>query len=150
MEYFHGQITGRPPKIDLIDEKFCQSFLRNAILKSLVVSSHDISDGGLAIALAEKSILSGKGATIELKNDLNRVDNLLFAEGGSRIIFSISKMKQNEWLNYLNQKKINWPSSVYVKKIGYVSRDTLKIKINEKNICNIRAVSYTHLRAHET
>ena len=45
LEYFHGEITGRPPKIDLLDEKFCQSFLRNAISKSLVVSSHDISDG---------------------------------------------------------------------------------------------------------
>ena len=137
MEYFHGEITGRPPKIDLPDEKFCQTFLRNAISKSLVVSSHDISDGGLAIALAESCILSAKGATIELKKDLNRDDNLLFAEGGSRIIFSISKMKQNEWLNYLKQNQINCPSSVYVKKIGYVSSETLKIKIQDKNICNI-------------
>jgi len=116
LEYFHGEITGRPPKIDLLDEKFCQTFLRNAILNSLVVSSHDISDGGLAIALAESCILSSRGATIELEKDVNRVDNLLFAEGGSRIIFSISKMKQNEWLNYLKQNKINFPPSVYVKK----------------------------------
>ena len=121
LEYFHGEITGRPPKIDLLDEKFCQSFLRNAILKSLVVSSHDISDGGLAVALAESCILSAMGATIALEKDLNRVDNLLFAEGGSRIIFSVSKRKQNEWFNYLKQNQINFPSSVYVKKIGYVS-----------------------------
>ena len=46
LEYFHGEITGRPPKIDLADEKSCQSFLRNAILNSFIVSSHDISDGG--------------------------------------------------------------------------------------------------------
>ena len=121
-----------------MDEKFCQSYLRNAILDSLVVSSHDISDGGLAIALAESCILSGKGATIELKKDSNRDDNLLFAEGGSRIIFSISKMKQDEWLNYLKQNQINFPSSIYVKKIGYVSSENLKIKIQDKNICNIR------------
>ena len=138
LEYFHGEITGRPPKIDLLDEKFCQSFLRNAISKSLIASSHDISDGGLAIALAESCILSAKGATIELKKDLNRVDNILFAEGGSRIIFSISKIKQNEWLNYLKQNQINFPSIVYVKNIGYVSSEKLKIKINDKNICNIR------------
>jgi phosphoribosylformylglycinamidine synthase len=104
LEYFHGEITGRPPKIDLSDEKFCQSFLRNAILKGFVVSSHDISDGGLAIALAESCILSSKGAFIELEKDSNRDDNLLFAEGGSRIIFSISKKEQNEWLNYLKKK----------------------------------------------
>ena len=87
--------------------------------------------------------MSAKGATIELKKDLNRDDNLLFAEGGSRIIFSISKMKQNEWLNYLKQNKINWPSSVYVKKIGYVSNENLNIKIQDKNICNIRVEELT-------
>jgi len=31
LEYFHGEITGRPPQIDLQDEKFCQSFLRYEI-----------------------------------------------------------------------------------------------------------------------
>ena len=133
MEYFHGEITGRPPKIHLLDEKFCQSFLRNAILNRFVVSSHDISDGGLAIALAESCILSGKGASIELKKDFDRDDNLLFAEGGSRIIFSIPKRKTNEWLDYLKQNQINIPSSVYVKKIGYVSSETLNIKIQDKN-----------------
>ena len=116
LEYFHGEITGRPPKIDLVDEKYCQSFLRNAIYNSFVISSHDVSDGGLAIALAECCILSQKGATIELQKEARRDDHLLFAEGGSRIIFSIDKMKQKEWLNFLKKIKINSQSSVYVKK----------------------------------
>ena len=81
--------------------------------------------------------MSAKGATIELKNDFNRDDNLLFAEGGSRIIFSIDKTKEKEWLNYLKTNQINFQSSVYVKKIGYVSNETLNIKIHEKQICNI-------------
>ena len=82
--------------------------------------------------------MSAKGATINLQKDLIRDDNLLFAEGGSRIIFSISKMKENEWMNYLKHNQINLPSSVYVKKIGYVSHDTLMIKIQDQNICNIK------------
>jgi len=143
LEYFHGEITGRPPKIDLFDEKFCQSFLRNAILKSFIVSSHDISDGGLAIAIAECCILSAKGATIELNKDNKRNDNLLFAEGGSRIVFSIDKMKEKEWLNYLKKIPLNFQSSVYVKKIGYVAGDSLKIKIEDKNICHIRVEELT-------
>jgi len=81
--------------------------------------------------------LSAKGATIELKKDISRDDNLLFAEGGSRIIFSIDKFKEKEWLNYLKKIQINSQSSVYVKKIGYVSNETLNIKIHEKQICNI-------------
>ncbi|MBO8232903.1 phosphoribosylformylglycinamidine synthase subunit PurL [Prochlorococcus marinus XMU1419] len=143
LEYFHGEITGRPPKIDLQDEKFCQVFLRNAIIKNFVVSSHDVSDGGLAIALAECCILSSKGATIELQKDANRDDNLLFAEGGSRIIFSVDKRKERDWLNYLKKIQINLKSSIYVKKIGYVSTQTLNIKIQDKNICNIRVEELT-------
>jgi len=143
LEYFHGEITGRPPKIDLLDEKFCQGFLRHAIKKGFVISSHDVSDGGLAIALAESCILAEKGATLDFQKDINRDDNLLFAEGGSRIVFSIDKMKEKEWLNYLKKVQLNFPSSVYVKKIGYVSSETLKIKIQDKNICNIRVEELT-------
>ena len=143
LEYFHGEITGRPPKLDLADEKICQSFLRNAILKSFVVSSHDISDGGLAIALAECCIFSSKGAKIELQNDVYRYDNLLFAEGGSRIIISIDQLKEKEWINYLKKIQINSQPNVYIKKIGHVSAETLKVKIQDKNICNIRVDELT-------
>ncbi len=125
-----------------MDEKLCQNFLRNAILKSFIISSHDISDGGLAIALAESCILSKKGAMIELQED-NREDNILFAEGGSRIVFSVNKIKEREWLNYLKTNQINSQSSVYVKKLGYVSGETLKIKIKDKNICNIKVEELT-------
>ncbi|MDC3019618.1 phosphoribosylformylglycinamidine synthase subunit PurL [Prochlorococcus sp. AH-736-E15] len=143
LEYFHGEILGRPPIIDLQDEKFCQSFLRNAISYGFVVSSHDISDGGLAIALAECCVLSEKGVVIKLNKDFDREDNLLFAEGGSRIIFSINKMKENEWLNYLKKIELNLPQSVYIKKIGYVSTDSLNIKIQDRNFCNIRVEELT-------
>jgi phosphoribosylformylglycinamidine synthase len=87
--------------------------------------------------------LSSKGATIQLQKELKRDDNLLFAEGGSRIIFSIDKTKEKEWLSYLKNIQINSPSSVYVKKIGFVSSEDLIIKIKEKNICNIRVEELT-------
>ena len=93
--------------------------------------------------IAESCILSGKGATIQLKKDLTRDDNLLFAEGGSRIIFSIDKMKEKEWLDYLIKNQVSSQSSVYIKKIGYVSDETLMIKIQDKNICDIRVEELT-------
>ena len=80
---------------------------------------------------------------IEINKDLNRDDNLLFAEGGSRIIFSIDTTKEKEWLNYLKTNQINSKSSVYVKKLGYVSNENLNIKIQEKQICNIRVEELT-------
>ena len=137
LEYFHGQITGRPPSLNLIDEKLCQLFIRNGILNNLIISSHDISDGGLAIALAEACILSDKGASINLMAD-KRIDNLLFSEGGSRIIFSISHMKKNEWLKFVSEESKNFTDSIYVTKIGTVLQDKLKIKISDNIICDLK------------
>ena len=67
----------------------------------------------------------------------------MFAEGGSRIIFSIDKKKEQEWLNYVENIKKNFQSSVYLKQIGYVSNKSFKIKIQEKNICDIEVEELT-------
>jgi len=143
LEYFHGQITGRPPKIDLNDEKYCQSFLRKSILQNFLVSSHDVSDGGLVIALSECCVLSSKGANIQLDMTSNRLDNIFFAEGGSRIVFSINKAQESNWLIYLKKIKADFPKSIYIKKIGYVSEDSLKINVQNKEICNIKVEELT-------
>ena len=52
-------------------------------------------------------------------------------------------MKEKEWLNFLIKNKINSHSSVYVKKIGYVSSQPLNIKTQDKKICNIRVEELT-------
>ncbi len=143
LEYFHGLVTGRPPKIDLQDEKYCQSFLREAILKNYITSSHDVSDGGLAIALSECCILSSKGATIELNDKNIREDNLLFSEGGSRIIFSLNKKEEDNFLNFVNSKSKDFCQSIYVKKIGFVTKENLKIYAENKELCNLRVDELT-------
>ena len=143
LEYFHGLVTGRPPKINLQDEKYCQSFLRDAILKNYIISSHDVSDGGLAVALSECCILSSKGATIELEDKNIREDSLLFSEGGSRIIFSLNKKEELNFLDFVNIKKKNFPQNIYLKKIGFVSKEKLKIIVEDKEICNIRVDELT-------
>ena len=143
LEYFHGLVTGRPPKINLQDEKYCQSFLRDAILKNYIISSHDVSDGGLAVALSECCILSSKGATIELEDKNIREDSLLFSEGGSRIIFSLNKKKELKFLDFVNLKKKDFHQNIYVKKIGTVSKEKLKIIVEGKELCNIRVDQLT-------
>ena len=143
LEYFHGLVTGRPPEINLKDEKYCQSFLRDAISKNYIASSHDVSDGGLAVALSECCILSSKGANIHLEGNKTRKDSILFSEGGSRIIFSLHKKEE---LNFLKLIKINtemFGENVYVKKIGFVSEQNLDITLQDKTICNLRVDELT-------
>ncbi len=143
LEYFHGLVTGRPPKINLQDEKYCQSFLREAISKNYIASSHDVSDGGLAVALSECCILSFKGANIQIKEKNFRIDNIFFSEGGSRIIFSINKNEESNFLNFLKVNRKDFGQNVYVKKIGFVSEENLDITVQGKKICNLRVDELT-------
>jgi len=89
LERLHGAVTGRPPLSDLDLEQAVQAFLRQAIAAELVASAHDLSDGGLAVALAECCMASGLGASLELPATECRLDRLLFAEGGARILVSV-------------------------------------------------------------
>ncbi len=143
LEYFHDLVTGRPPKIDLQDEKYCQSFLRDSIQKNYIASSHDVSDGGLAVALSECCILSSKGAYIKLDEKNARLDNLLFSEGGSRIIFSVNKKEEQNFSNFLEIKSKDFGSNVYVKKIGFVSEHNLDITFQDQTLCNLRVDELT-------
>ncbi len=83
---------GLPPRIDLGHEKHIQEFCRVAIEKGLLQSAHDISEGGLAVCLAECSFsgLPMIGCHIVLKDEI-RIDALLFGETQSRFIVSVKK-----------------------------------------------------------
>ena len=60
-----GREEGAPPPVDLVSEKRNGAFIRNLIEAGKVTAAHDISDGGLAVALAEMAIMSGIGATLD-------------------------------------------------------------------------------------
>jgi phosphoribosylformylglycinamidine synthase II len=96
LKVIHGLVKGPVPDIDLNLEKRVQKTCRDGIKKGWVKSAHDVSKGGLAIALAECCI-TGKlhgdrmvGAFVELQSDI-RMDSLLFGETQSRIIISVAR-----------------------------------------------------------
>jgi phosphoribosylformylglycinamidine synthase subunit PurL len=102
LERLHGAVTGRPPEIDLALERSVQGFLRQAIAQGLVASAHDLSDGGLAVAAAECCITTAAaeqplGAELELPASTVRLDRLLFAEGGARILVSVPAEQAVAW-----------------------------------------------------
>jgi len=87
-----NQLWGLPPALDLDREKRVQNAIREIVIAGLAESAHDLSDGGLAVALAECSF-AGVGARIELDSDL-RSDLLLFHEGPSRVLLSTEHPEQ--------------------------------------------------------
>ena len=58
-----GREEGAPPPVDLVEERENGDFVRALIGDGLVTAAHDISDGGLLVALAEMAMASGIGAT---------------------------------------------------------------------------------------
>ena len=83
----HGLEAGTPPAIDLEQEKRNQDFLLDAIESGLVRSAHDLSEGGLAVALAESAFAGGRKLGCEVDCDTGlRADALLFGESQSRIL----------------------------------------------------------------
>jgi phosphoribosylformylglycinamidine synthase len=82
------ELWGLPPALDLDREKRVQSAIREIVAAGLAESAHDLSDGGLAVALAECSFGSaGIGAAVDLDSDL-RPEVLAFHEAPSRILIS--------------------------------------------------------------
>ena len=77
-------LWGMPPSLDMDLEKLVQACIRKVVAEGLAESSHDIGEGGLAVALAECSF-GGIGAEVKIASSL-RPEYLLFHEGPSRIL----------------------------------------------------------------
>jgi len=85
------QLWGKPPALSLDYEKRVHQAMREIVAAGLAESAHDLSDGGLAVALAECSF-GGVGAQVDLDSDL-RPEILLFHEEPSRIVISTANAK---------------------------------------------------------
>jgi phosphoribosylformylglycinamidine synthase subunit PurL len=88
----HGVAAGAPPRCDLAAEQRLIDALLDAIRSAYVRSAHDVSDGGLAVSLAECAVLR-RGRTIGAEVDLSAwsalpLRALLFGEAQGRVIVS--------------------------------------------------------------
>jgi phosphoribosylformylglycinamidine synthase len=61
-----GRLEGRPPALDLAAEARLHRLLPDLAARRLLAGAHDLSDGGLAVALVEATLAAGVGATVDL------------------------------------------------------------------------------------
>lgn len=123
LKTIHGKTAGTPPYLNIEREKALHRAVLSAINRGIVRSAHDISDGGLAVALAECCMKDNGwtiGAEIGLDDDI-RSDALLFGEAASRMIISCKK-KDLELLLTIAKS-----SGCPAKKIGVVGGDRIII-----------------------
>jgi phosphoribosylformylglycinamidine synthase subunit PurL len=87
----HGHLGGLPPRVDLAAEKALGALLAEASSDAVVTSAHDLSDGGLAQALAEASFRNGIGVSVSVA-DVAGGDAFvaLFSESAARAIVTVT------------------------------------------------------------
>ncbi len=123
----HGHLGGRPPHVSLAAERALAEVLVAAATDGLLASAHDLSEGGLAIALAECCLAGKVGARIE---DLGPDDPnaplspfaFLFSESTARVIVSV----RTEHINALGQ--LASAHGVPLNRLGEVGGDALAIE----------------------
>ena len=101
---YHKIKESSVPDFDLDIELELQEDLYSLITKGLIISAHDLSDGGLFISLLESSMVNDKGFSIKCSSAL-RKDAFLFGECPSRVIVSVKPSLKNEFENYINSQK---------------------------------------------
>jgi phosphoribosylformylglycinamidine synthase II len=82
----HGHLGGRPPVPDLPAEQRLAALLAAAAAAGLLAAAHDLSDGGLAVALAESCLRGGTGCRVRLPGD---PFTALFSESAARAVVAV-------------------------------------------------------------
>ena len=94
-EVIHQHLGGQPPKVDLAKEKQIADLLHGAAMQGLIESAHDVSEGGLGVAVAESCLRFNIGARIWIEELMDR-DGLdqtaaLFSESQGRVIVTVGR-----------------------------------------------------------
>ena len=113
---------GPPPEINLVNEKNNGEVILKLINKKIISSVHDISSGGLLLALTEMSLSSNFGINIEKPKKLSNLMEYYFGEDQGRYLIEIEK-------NNLDKvRKILKENNIFNEIIGEVQKDYLEIK----------------------
>jgi phosphoribosylformylglycinamidine synthase len=126
LKVIHDKVSGLPPEIDLSLEKITNETILNAIKSGYVISAHDLSDGGLSVALAECCIINESkpiGIEAQVSSELKE-HQLLFSESQSRFIISIKLETKSDFESLCNSNNIIFQN---IGKIG-----GSKLSINNK------------------
>ena len=121
LKEIHSIIDGKPPDINLLHERNNGEVVLKLINDKLVSSAHDISSGGLIIALSEMSIGNKIGVKINKPRNLMNLTEYFFGEDQGRYILEINEE------NLKKVEKILKSNNTYYENIGYTQENFFEI-----------------------
>ena len=131
LEEIYSIIDGPPPEINLSNEKNNGLIISKLINDKLVSSVHDISSGGMILALAEMTFKSGYGIKINKPKNLSNLMEYYFSEDQGRYLIEIEASHLNKILKILNENNIFSELIGTVQKNYFEILGELKISIND-------------------
>lgn len=140
-EYLYSYLkikASSTPYFDLVHEHDVQKSIAELIKSKLIISAHDISEGGLFVTLAESAMAGKLGFEIATDSKF-RKDAYLFGEAQSRVVVSVSADKIIAFEQLLNQR--NTPFS----KIGKVTENQFTIDGDNYVECTTAATIYDNV-----
>jgi phosphoribosylformylglycinamidine synthase II len=121
----YGSLWGAPPKLDLVQEAALHRTLAELAAEGLISAARDISDGGMAVAVAEGCFTHRSGATFELNVPTEYANALgLFSEGASHVILALDAANVQRVTAKIES------GGMFVAAAGVCEDDSLTIKIN--------------------
>jgi phosphoribosylformylglycinamidine (FGAM) synthase-like enzyme len=120
-----GREDGAPPPVDLAVEKRNGDFVRTLIERKIATAVHDISDGGLAVAVAEMAMASGVGADLRAALGMRPSEELdaalWFGEEQARYVVTVRESAAADVLNLADR------DNVPVRRIGTTGGNALTL-----------------------
>ena len=131
----HGLVQGKAPKVNIEQEYASAQAVLDIIQaddNEVITAVHDLSAGGLGVALAEMVIKGDLGASVDLSdipgaNGMS-TSEILFSESHARYLITVTEEASRKILSELKEKNV--PSAV----IGTVGGDSVKMTDNDKEI----------------
>jgi phosphoribosylformylglycinamidine synthase len=122
-----GSLWGAPPKLDLAQEAVLNRCLGELAAEGLVFAARDISDGGLAVALAEGCFAHETGASFELHMPEEYANALcLFSEGASHVLLAVEPEKVPAITEKARAGKM------FIAAMGKCGGDAIQIVLNDE------------------
>ncbi|UCH15813.1 MAG: hypothetical protein JSV22_07555 [Bacteroidales bacterium] len=142
LKVIHGINQSPSPFMDINLEAKLHDTVWGLIKNHLIISAHNISEGGLFFALLESAIAEQYGFDITSPAEV-RLDAFLFSEAQGRVIVTVSPIRETEFIDFMMQQ--DFPFSA----LGHITKEELRIddisygSINEyKDLCSSAIQSY--------
>jgi phosphoribosylformylglycinamidine synthase subunit PurL len=116
-----GREEGAPPPVDLIEERENGDVVRALIAEGLATAAHDLSDGGLLVAIAEMAMASGIGAQLDAPPSDTPAHAFWFGEDQARYVVTVPADRADAVMNRIAE------ASVLASRIGTTGGDSLAI-----------------------